>query len=124
MTTPSALVLACEECGEVPHRVLSGRVTGTGELVFQGTVKCSSCGRVTAVTYREDKPVAIPVIVSERASSERGTMEFAPKEVVGVGDRLDREGHRVEVTSIEVGERRVEAATAKDVSTLWLKRLD
>ena len=124
MATPSALVLRCEECGEVPHRVLSGKVTGKDALVFQGTVKCSSCGRVTSVTYREDKPVAVSIIVSEREASTRGTIELAPEEVVTVGDRLDHEGHRVEVTSIEVGERRVESAAAKDLRTLWAKRMD
>ena len=124
MAAPSALVLVCEECGEVPHRVLSGRVTGKDALVFQGTVKCSSCGRVTSVTYREDRPLAVPVVLSDRQLSERRTIEFAPEEVVAVGDRLDHEGHRIEVTSIEVGERRVEYAAAKDVRTLWAKRMD
>ena len=124
MAAPSALVLVCEECGEVPHRVLSGRVTGKDALVFQGTVKCSSCGRVTSVTYREDRPLAVPVVLSDRQLSERRTIEFAPEEVVAVGDRLDHEGHRIEVTSIEVGERRVESAAAKDVRRLWAKRMD
>lgn len=124
MAAPSALVLACEECGEVPHRVLSGRLTGKDALVFQGTVKCSSCGRVTSVTYREDRPVAVPVVVSAREASARGAIEFDPNEVVGVGDRLDHEGHRIEVTAIEVGERRVEASAAKDVRTLWAKNVD
>jgi len=124
MVAPSALTLICEECGEVPHRVLSGRVTGKDFLVFQGTVKCSSCGRVTSVTYREDKPVTVPIVVSAREKSDREEIELAPEEIVAVGARLDHEGHRLEITAIEVGERRVEAAPAKDVRTLWAKRMD
>ncbi len=124
MAAPSALVLVCEECGEVPHRVLSGRVTGKDALVFQGTVKCSSCGRVTSVTYREDRPVAVPLVLSDREASERDAIDLGPEELVSVGDRLDHAGHRIEVTSIEVGERRVPSAAAKAIRMLWAKRRD
>ncbi|MBI4416801.1 MAG: hypothetical protein HY557_07450 [Euryarchaeota archaeon] len=124
MAAPSALVLTCEECGEVPHRVLSGRVAGTDAVVFQGTVKCSQCGRVRTVTIREDRPVDVSVIVSEDARSERGSIEFDPKELVSVGDRIDYEGRRIEITAIEVGERRVPASKAGNVRTLWAKRMD
>ena len=124
MAAPSALVLVCEECGEVPHRVLSGHVTGKDALVFQGTVKCSSCGRVSSVTYREDRPVAVALVLSDREASERAAIDLGPEELVRVGDRLDHEGHRIEVTSIEVGEKRVLSAAAKAIRTLWAKRMD
>ena len=124
MATPSALVLVCEECGEVPHRVLSGRVSGTDAVVFQGTVKCSSCGRVRSVTVREDRPIEVPAIVSEGAKSERMTVELAPDELVEVGARLDVDGHRLEVKAIEVGDRRVPASKAANVRTLWVTRVD
>ncbi len=125
MSAPSALVLTCETCGEVPHRVLSGRVTGKEAVVFQGTVKCGTCGRVSSVTIREDRPVEVPIVVSDREASERSTIEFAPEELVSVGDRLEHGGHRVEVTSIEAGgERRVPRSKAANVKTLWAKRVD
>jgi len=114
MATPSALVLACEECGEVPHRVLSGRVTGKDVVVFTGTVRCTSCGRVSSATVREARPVLIPVVVSEGERSERETIEFAPDELVSVGDRIEREGHLLRLTAIEVGERRVPSSRARD----------
>lgn len=125
MATPSALVLECEECGEVPHRVLSGRVGGTDAVVFQGTVKCSSCGRVRSVTVREDRPLAVPIIVSDGRESVRGTIEFGPDEVVRVGEKIDFEGGHVEVTAIDVGrERRVASSKAREVDTVWAKRAD
>jgi uncharacterized Zn finger protein len=124
MAAPSALVLVCEECGETPHRVLSGRVSGTDVVVFQGTVKCSSCGRVRSVTVREDRPVEVPAIVSEGSKSERMTVEFGPDELVQVGARIEVDGHRLEVTAIEVGERRVPASKAANVRTIWVKRMD
>ena len=92
--------------------------------MFQGTVKCSSCGRVTSVTYREDRPVAVPLVLSDREASERDAIDLGPEELVSVGDRLDHAGHRIEVTSIEVGERRVPSAAAKAIRMLWAKRRD
>jgi len=124
MAAPSALILECEECGEVPHRVLSGRVGGSDSVVFQGTVKCSSCGRVRSVTVREDRPLPVPIIVSDGTESVRGTIEFGPDELVQVGERLDFEGHHIEVTAIESEERRVPASKARNVRTVWAKRVD
>lgn len=124
MATPSALVLACEECGDVPHRVLSGRVTGKDAFVFQGTVKCGQCGRVRVVTVREEKAVAVPVVVSHGEVSERGAIEFGPDELVQVGARLDHEGHVIEVMAVEVAGRRVPASKARNVRTVWAKRID
>src|SRR3989304_9849952 len=103
MAAPSALVLACEDCGETPHRVLSGRVSGTDAVVFQGTVKCSSCGRVRSVAVREDRPIEVPAIVRGGAKSERMTVELAPDELVEVGARPDVDGHRLRGQASEAG---------------------
>jgi uncharacterized Zn finger protein len=124
MSAPSAIIVACEECGEVPHRVLSGRVSGTDDFVFQGTVKCSSCGRIRAVTVREERPFDVPAIVSDGGASTRTTVEFGPDEIVRVGERIEIGGHRLEITAIEVGERRVTASKAREVRTLWAKKKD
>lgn len=124
MGAPSALVLVCEECGEVPHRVLSGRMSGSDAIVFQGTVKCGSCGRVRTISVREDRPIEVAAIISDGGKSERTMVEFAPDELVEVGARLEVDGHRIEVTAIEVAERRVPASKAAAVRTLWAKRVD
>lgn len=108
----------------MPHRVLSGRVSGRDAFVFQGTVKCTHCGRVRAATVREAKPIEVPIIVSEEGDSERGSIELGPDELVRVGDRLEYEGHRIEVTSIQAGDRRVPASKARNIGTLWAKRMD
>ena len=124
MAAPSALVLHCETCGDVPHRVLRGRVGGHDEIVFEGVVKCSRCGEVRSVTNREPKPVVVPIVISWLDRSERTTLEFAPDEEIGVGEQLDLGDNRLQVTSIEIGGRRVEAAKARDIDTLWAKRTD
>jgi len=124
VAAPSALILRCDTCGDVPHRVLRGRVGGKDEIVFEGVVRCSKCGTVRSVVTREPRPIAIPLIVSWLESSERTSMEFSPEERIDVGQELDLGDSRLQVTAIEVAGRRVPGALAKEVSTLWAKRTD
>lgn len=124
MAAPSALVLHCDTCGDVPHRVLRGKVTGKDEIVFEGVVRCSKCGRVRSVVTREPRPIQVPVIVSFLESSERTSLEFSPDEEVDVGQEIELGDSRLRITSIEVKGRRMDGALAKEVSTLWAKRMD
>ncbi|MCI4371925.1 MAG: hypothetical protein L3J78_04675 [Thermoplasmata archaeon] len=125
MAAPSALVLKCEVCGtEAPHRVLRGKIGGKDEIVFEGTVKCPSCGRVSSVVSREPKPIQLPVILSWLEKSERTALEFSPEEHVAVGEALDLGDTRIQVTSIESSGRRIVGARAKDITTIWAKRID
>lgn len=124
MTGPSGLVLHCEECGDVPHRVLRGRVGGRDEIVFEGVVKCTSCGRVRSVVTRESRPKEVPIVVSWLGRSVRTRVELGPGEKVRVGDEIEAPDGRVRITAIEVGTRRVKAAEAGEVRTLWGTRAD
>ena len=124
MAAPSALVLHCDTCGDVPHRVLRGKVGGKDEVVFEGVVKCSKCGQIRAVVTREPRPIQVPVVVSHFESSERTALEFSPDERVDRGEELELGDTRLRITAIEVRGRRVDGAVAKEVSTLWAKRMD
>lgn len=124
MAAPSALVLHCDTCGDMPHRVLRGKVSGKADIVFEGVVKCTKCGTVRSVVTREPRPVQVPLIVSFLESSERTSMEFSPEESIEVGETLDLGETRIEVTKVESGGASVGSAKAKDVSTVWAKRVD
>src|SRR2546422_10675307 len=125
MAAPSALVLKCEVCGaEVPHRVLRGKIGGKDEIVFEGTVKCPNCGRVSTVVTREPKPIEIPLIVSWLDKSERTSLEFSPDENVAVGEALDLGDSRIEVTAVEAPRRRGAAARAEGEATVRAERGD
>ncbi len=124
MAAPSALVLHCDTCGDVPHRVLRGKVSGKDEIVFEGVVKCSKCGQVRSVVTREPRPIQVPVIVSFLESSERTSLEFSPDEEIGLGEEIELGDSRLRITAIEAGGRRMDGALAKEVSTLWAKRMD
>ena len=124
MAVPSGLVLRCEECGVVPHRVLRGRVTGRDDVVFEGVVRCSRCGRVRSVVTRQPRPRQVPLIVSWLGRSERTTIEMGADERVKVGDGVDLPGGRARITAIEAETRRVRVATVSGVQTLWAVRID
>jgi len=125
VAAPSALVLTCESCGkEGPHRVLRGRVAGKNEIVFEGVVKCSSCGAVRSVIRREARPVEVPLILSWMDRSVRQRIEMGPEEIVAVGEELPLAEGRALVTAIDAKGRRVREAKASDVDAIWAKRAD
>jgi len=124
MAAPSALVLHCDTCGDVPHRVLRGKVTGKDEVIFEGIVKCSKCDQVRSVVTREPKPIHVPLIISFLEKSERTSLEFSPDEEIELGQEIELGDTRLKVTAIEVHGRRMDGALAKEVSTLWAKRTD
>ncbi len=125
MAAPSALVVKCGACGQLaPHRVLRGKIAGKDEIVFEGVVKCSNCGAVSNVVTREPKPIEVPVVVSWLERSEKTSLEFSPDEDVAVDQELDLGDTRIAITAIESGGRRVDGAKAKEVATIWAKRID
>jgi len=125
MAAPSALVLKCPHCGEVvPHRVLRGKIGGKDEIVFEGVVRCSKCDTVSNIVTREPKPITVPLVVSWLERSEKTSLEFSPDEDVSVGEEFDLGDTRIVITAIEAEGRRVDAAKAKAIATLWAKRID
>jgi uncharacterized Zn finger protein len=124
VATPSAVMANCENCGEVLHRVIKGKLSGRRDIVFQGVVRCQTCGRISDITIRESKPVKIPVIISWMEDSERIETELGPDILLRVGDLLELSSGNAEVTAIESGGRRVPECTARRVDTVWAKRAD
>jgi len=114
----------CENCGEVLHRVIKGRLSGKRDIVFQGVVKCQTCGRISDITIRESKAVKVPVIVSWMEESQRIETELGPDVLLRIGDLLELDLGKVEVTSIESGGRRVPESYARHADTIWAKRAD
>ena len=121
---PTAIMATCENCGEVVHRVLKGKLSGRQEIVFEGVVKCQSCGKIRTLMLKEPKPLKIPVIISWMDKSERLETEMEPDAPLKVGELIDLESGRIEVTAIESKGRRVPSSHAREVDTLWAKRAD
>lgn len=122
---PSSLAIDCPMCGErAPHRVIKGKVGGGRERLFEGVVKCGSCGHTHTATVRERLPTTASLIVSWLGDSRRGEVELQPDELIEIGQELETPEGPVEVTSIESGGRRVDAATGNEVGVIWAKVVD
>ncbi len=114
--------IVCPVCKEeYEHQILRE----TTDLVVQ----CCECGHV----HRVEKPaepatITIKAIVSHETESKVCNLDMFEEETVSLGDRLAAEcgdeAFGVEVTGIEVGAKRVQRATARDVTCLWTRKID
>lgn len=124
MTTPNALYIDCPNCGErTLHEVLKGRI-GRKRMVMEATVRCKECGQTHPEVIKEEKPVEVPVIVSDQDKSRKERLELEHDEVLGVEDELFVGDTYVVVTAVESNGRRVRRAPAEKIETIWAKRYD
>ncbi|RLF49657.1 MAG: hypothetical protein DRN20_01500 [Thermoplasmata archaeon] len=115
----------CPQCGEsTKHKILRGNVGKKGD-VFTGTVQCTRCGFVQKISVNLGSTVRVPVIISWMGESRRESVEFFEEEVIRAGDEFMVGDVPVIVTSIELeGQKRVKAAPASQIKTIWAKRFD
>jgi uncharacterized Zn finger protein len=112
----------CPECGrEEEHQVLS-KTRGL-------RVRCQSCGTVTQVPEKKERaPLKIKAIVSEEDRSKVCIIELATDEICRIGDHhvavCGEEYSGVEISAIERGEQRVRRSRAKDITTLWTRKIE
>ncbi len=109
----------CEkECG---HEVVSD----TRDRV----VRCMTCGHVQRIKKEKTSgPVMVKAIVSREDSSMVCGIELMPDDECAIDDHLvaecGEEAFGVEVTGIECGERRVQRARAKAITSLWTRVIE
>jgi uncharacterized Zn finger protein len=112
--------LDCPHCAGVQeHEVLRAAASGW-------TVACTVCGKVrTLPAPKQERYVAVPVILSEGAASRTAQVQVPLDRAVAVDDEFDLEGHRIRVTTVEVAEgRRPKSAKGRDVRTLYAVLFD
>ena len=116
------ITVHCPECkDETEHEV----VTDSRDRL----VRCTACGHHQHIPKeREPELLTVKTIVSREGTSMVGSIEFAEDDECFVDDHLvaevGDEAYGVEVSSIEVGEKRVQRAKAKLITTLWTRTID
>ena len=119
--TAERAAVACPSCSpdlETVHEVLT---TGGG----RATVRCTECGHThkrqlaTPTEYERD------VVVSQNGDSFTATTEVPEDEHLAVGEEFLLETEAaimtVRITSLEVGDERVDEASAEGVDTIWTR---
>jgi uncharacterized Zn finger protein len=125
MELPRGLNIECPNCGEETlHRVIKGRIGERKMLTLTALVRCSRCGLRHNTVIREEKPVCLPVIVSNQDNSSKHEMELAGDEEIYIGSEYQINSGRIIITAIDTGKGRVEVSRAKNVTTLWAKTFD
>ncbi len=124
---PDRVPTPCPSCSpdlETVHEVLT--VTEGGGTF---TVRCSECGHVHKVTPDRTREVTIDVVVSQDGESFTANVTMPEDETIELGEEFILETEEVlstvRVTSLELsGQRRVEAAGAADIETIWSREVD
>ena len=125
MDVPSALYIVCPSCGEETlHRVIKGKLGQKKKLTLEALVKCSGCGHRYNTVISEEKPVTIPLIVSEGPSSKKESIELASAETVERGREYQLDRNTIKITGIETDNGGVKSAKARDIRTLWAVKFD
>lgn len=125
MTLPTSVMVECPVCKEETlHEVLSGKVGGKSQTVFETTVKCRQCEQVHHAILKVAKPVELPVIISWLTESVKTSIQLGPDEVLSVDDEIMCGEEPVLVTSIESNGARVKKAKVSKIQTVWGKKFD
>ncbi len=112
----------CAECGRIePHEILS-QMRGT-------RIRCTACGTVRVESPKKERPpLKVKAIVSEEKSSRVCSIELAPDEACAIGDHhvatCGDEYIAVEISGIERGLQRARKARARDITTLWTRKIE
>lgn len=108
---------ACAPDTEVVHEVLKPG--------GQATVRCSECGHVHKVRLEEQKTCERDVVVSQDGESFSTSTEIPTDETLAVGEEFVLDTPEalltVRITSLEVGDGRVESAIAEEIDTVWTR---
>jgi uncharacterized Zn finger protein len=114
------LELDCPDCGQVQeHEVLRAAASGW-------TVQCAVCGKVrTLPAPKQERFLAVPVVLSDGATSRTAQLQVPLAGKVAVDDEFDLDGHRVRVTTVELQDgSRPRSAPGRAVKTLYAVLFD
>lgn len=115
----------CPICGSDDIEILNSKQKSSKKkLTEEYLLKCEECGHVFKDTISLKKPRPYRLIVSEQDKSHKTTIELSPSEEIKNGDVLLSDVGQVEVTSIEVADKRVSKAKLEDVNTIWASSVE
>ena len=114
----------CPSCS--PEEPVSHTILKDAKEVL---LQCNECGSIHRQKKEtKEKEVPVRVIVSKDESSFHRNVLLSGRIRVGeellVDDEATGEANLVEVTSIEVGDKRKDSANARDIKTIWARTTD
>lgn len=118
-------MMNCPICGSKDAEILNSKQKSSKKKVIEEyLLKCESCGHVYKNTVLFKKPRAYRLIISQQDESIKTTIDLLPNDELKKGDILLSDIGQVEVTSIEVDDKRVNKAVLEDVNTIWASSVE
>ena len=115
----------CPICGSDDVEILNSKQKSSKKkLMEEYLLRCEECGHVFKDVISLKKPRPYRLIISEQDKSHKTTIELSPSDELKSGDVLLTEFGQVEVTSIEVGDSRLNKAKLEDVNTIWANSIE
>ncbi len=115
----------CPICGSDDIEIINSKQKTTKKKVTEEyLLKCEDCGHVFRDVISLKKPRPYRIIISEQDKSHRTTIDLSPSDELRVGDTLLTDLGQVEVTGIEVGDKRLNKSSLEDVDTIWASSVE
>ncbi|AMD17957.1 hypothetical protein TL18_07925 [Methanobrevibacter sp. YE315] len=112
--------MECPICGSDDIEILNSKQKSSKKkLIEEYLLKCEDCGHVFKDIISLKKPKPYRLIISEQDKSHKTTINLSPSDELECGDILLSDLGQVEVTGIEVGDKRVKKAKIEDINTIW-----
>lgn len=115
----------CPICGSDDIEIINSKQKTTKKkFTEEYLLKCEDCGHVFKDVVSLKKPRPYRLIISEQDKSHKTTIDLSPSDELEIGDTLITELGQVEVSGIEVGDKRVDKSRLEDVSTIWASSVE
>lgn len=115
----------CPICGSDDVEILNSKQKSSKKKIMEEyLLRCESCGHVFKDMFSVKKPIPYRLIISEQDKSHKTTIDLSPSDELKVGDVLLSDLGQVEVTSIEIGDTRVNKAKIEDIDTIWANSIE
>lgn len=117
--------MECPICGSDELEILNSKQKSSKKkFIEEYLLKCEDCGHVFRDIVSLKKPIPYRLIISEQDKSHKTTIDLSPSDELKCGDVLLSDMGQVEVTGIEIKDRRVNKAKLEDVDTIWAASIE
>ena len=101
-------MMDCPVCGSDDIEILNAKQKSSKKKIMEEyLLKCEECGHVFKDVFSAKKPKPYRLIISEQDKSHKTTIDLSPSDELKTGDVLLSDLGQVEVTSIEVKDKRI-----------------
>ena len=117
--------MECPICGSDELEILNSKdKSSKKKFIEEYLLKCEECGHVFKDVISAKKPKPYRLIISEQDKSHKTTIDLSPSDELKCGDILLSDLGQVEVTGIEIKDKRVTQAKLEDVNTIWASSIE